>query len=108
MNSITWVSVLHGASADYYNDMNLDHCLEAIRLSLMCAGNTALYSFQWPDSNEKVRKPKTKTNSERTCVDWSLIEQWAQNRSIGMNPMLERPVVHHDHEHMQHDKEHHG
>jgi hypothetical protein len=70
-----------------------DHCIEAIRLSLMCAGNTAMYSFQWPDSNEKVRKPKTKTNSERTCVDWSVIEAWAQNRSIGMNPTLERPDV---------------
>jgi hypothetical protein len=69
----------------------------------MCAGNTALYSFQWPDSNEEVRKPKTKTNSERTCVDWNLIDQWARNRSIGMSPTLERPDVEPDHAHMHHD-----
>ncbi|KAJ4354616.1 uncharacterized protein N0V89_006353 [Didymosphaeria variabile] len=85
-------------------DPPYNHCLEAIRLSLMCAGNTALYSFQWPDSNEKVRKPKTKTNSQRTCADWDAIESWAQDRSIGLNPSLERPPVEVDHSKMDHSK----
>ena len=74
----------------------------------MCAGNTALYSFQWPDSNEKVRKPKTKTNSQRTCVDWGTIETWAQNRAIGMNPAPQRPAVKMDHAKMDHNKMGHG
>jgi hypothetical protein len=33
----------------------LDHCLEAIRLSLMCAGSLATYSFQRPSTKEKVQ-----------------------------------------------------
>ncbi|KAF2644025.1 hypothetical protein P280DRAFT_546877 [Massarina eburnea CBS 473.64] len=93
-----------GTDEDTYELNHLNHCLEAIRLSLMCAGNTALYSFQWPNSNEKVRKPKTKTNSQRTCVDWEGVESWAVNRSIGLNPTLERPVVEVDHSKMDHSK----
>ncbi|PVH99939.1 hypothetical protein DM02DRAFT_672325 [Periconia macrospinosa] len=94
----------HGSDEDKYELNHLGHCLEAIRLSLMCAGNTALYSFQWPNNNEEVRKPKTKTNSQRTCVNWEGIEAWAKNRSIGMNPRLERPVVEVDHSKMDHSK----
>jgi hypothetical protein len=100
--------VAHGSEDDKYELGHLHHCLESIRLSLMCGGDTAIYSFKWPDRSERVQKPKTKTNSERTCVDWDVIESWAQNRSIGMNPRLKRPAAPHDHEHMKHDKEHHG
>jgi hypothetical protein len=103
MSWATSVSIAQRSAKIFHTNVKLDHCLEAIRLSLMCAGNTALYSFQWPDSNEEVRKPKTKTNSERTCVDWNLIDQWARNRSIGMSPTLERPDVEPDHAHMHHD-----
>jgi len=83
----------HGSPEDTYELKHLNHCLEAIRLSLMCAGNTAIYSFEWPHHNMKVRKPITKTNSQRTCVNWNLLEKWARNRTIGMNPKLERPAV---------------
>ncbi|OCK81435.1 hypothetical protein K432DRAFT_450040 [Lepidopterella palustris CBS 459.81] len=64
------------------------HCIEAIRLSLMCAGNPGLYSFKWGNS---TRKPKTKTNSARTCVDWEALDGWARKRGVGMRPRLKRP-----------------
>ncbi|KAF7925964.1 hypothetical protein EAE99_005999 [Botrytis elliptica] len=40
--------------------MHLDHCIDAIRQSIICSGNTVLYSFQWERNG--TRKPRTKTN----------------------------------------------
>ncbi|CAG8948725.1 hypothetical protein HYFRA_00001846 [Hymenoscyphus fraxineus] len=79
---------LNGSELEY--EMNhLDHCLEAIRISLMCAGNSALYTFQWDLGSS--RKPVTKTNSERVCVDWEKLETWATERTIGISPLLVGP-----------------
>ncbi|KAF2179828.1 hypothetical protein K469DRAFT_594516 [Zopfia rhizophila CBS 207.26] len=98
-------NLAHNSSEDIYELDHLGNCLEAIQLSLMCAGNTSLYSFQWPNNNKEARKPKTSTASDRTCVDWSRIEQWTLDRSIGLSPRLKRPKVSEGHAYMDHGNE---
>jgi len=80
---------LQGSELDYEVN-HLDHCMEAIRVSLMCAGNDALYTFQWVKG--ETRKPRTKTNSGRVCVDWEKLAAWATERTIGTSPSLVPPV----------------
>lgn len=55
----------------------------------MCSGNTALYSFQWERND--TRKPRTKTNSERICVNFETLEAWNLERGIGLAPVLIGP-----------------
>ncbi|KAF2804151.1 uncharacterized protein BDZ99DRAFT_525744 [Mytilinidion resinicola] len=75
-----------------YELAHLNHCIESIRLSLMCAANVALYSFQWPEEGEEhTRKPKTKTNSSRVCVDWERLDSWTRERGVGLQPRLKHP-----------------
>ncbi|KAG4027588.1 hypothetical protein MFRU_003g04990 [Monilinia fructicola] len=57
--------------------------------SLICAGNTALYTFQW--ERNSTGKPRTKTNSKRVCVDFTALETWSSGRGIGFSPMLIGP-----------------
>ncbi|PQE14164.1 Tat pathway signal sequence protein [Rutstroemia sp. NJR-2017a BVV2] len=71
-----------------YELYHLNHCIEVIRLSLMCAGNTALYTFEWVGNETK---PRTKTNSQRVCVDFAAIEAWSKEREIGFSPVLVGP-----------------
>jgi len=77
--------LVDGSDENAYELGHLNHCIESIRLSLMCSGNPALYSFQW--ANE-TRKPKTKTNSSRMCVDWEALDGWTRKRGVGLQPRL--------------------
>jgi hypothetical protein len=71
-----------------YLQGHLDHCLETIRLSLMCNADLGLYTFRW-EEDEKDR-PKPKSNSERKCVDWTKIEEWSSKRAVPLQPVLLR------------------
>ncbi|KAG8163786.1 hypothetical protein KVR01_007083 [Diaporthe batatas] len=64
---------------DLYLHGHLDHCLETLRLTIMCHGNTGLYSFAWDDPN--APQPATKSNSRSVCAKWSSIEEWAISRT---------------------------
>ncbi|KAI0967860.1 hypothetical protein F4678DRAFT_482887 [Xylaria arbuscula] len=63
-----------------YLHEHLDHCLEALRITIMCHGNTGLYTFAWESADEK---PTTKSNARSACVKWSSIEEWSQLRQLG-------------------------
>ncbi|KAH8881938.1 hypothetical protein GQ53DRAFT_734493 [Thozetella sp. PMI_491] len=73
---------------DKYLHRHLDHCLEALRLTIMCNGNTALYSFAWDDPDAHM--PATKSNSKSVCVKWSAVETWSHSRMVDSNPPLVR------------------
>lgn len=48
--------------------MNLDHCIELIRNSLMCTPDTSLTTFTWvPGTSQPTLDTKP---FEKICVDW--------------------------------------
>ncbi|KAI1134911.1 hypothetical protein F5Y05DRAFT_416809 [Hypoxylon sp. FL0543] len=68
---------------------HLDHCLESLRLTIMCHGNPSVYSFVW--DKPVAIKPATKSNSRSVCVKWKSIESWALSRMVATDPELRRP-----------------
>ncbi|KAK4169818.1 hypothetical protein QBC43DRAFT_351996 [Cladorrhinum sp. PSN259] len=73
---------------------HLDHCLESLRLTVMCHGNSALYSFFWPNGNdlaEPLQKPVAKSNAKDVCVQWRSIEDWGYSRMVAPDHLLKNP-----------------
>ncbi|KAI8954458.1 hypothetical protein F4801DRAFT_605372 [Xylaria longipes] len=68
---------------------HLDHCLEVLRMSVMCHGNTVINSYKW--DTETIDKPQTKSNSRSVCVKWSSIEDWSYSRKVSYNPPVQWP-----------------
>ncbi|KAJ3578901.1 hypothetical protein NPX13_g1659 [Xylaria arbuscula] len=90
-----------------YLHNHLDHCLEALRITIMCHSNTGLYTFAWdPDT---PNKPTTRSSARSVCVKWSSIEEWSSSRRLkngdhvvyppgweaatGARPLVDRDVV---------------
>ncbi|OCL09074.1 hypothetical protein AOQ84DRAFT_291950, partial [Glonium stellatum] len=71
-----------------YLQGHLDHCLETLRLSLMCNADLSLYTFRW--DSENATRPLPKSNSSRKCVEWDRLELWARKRMVPLTPMLLR------------------
>ncbi|KAB8290713.1 hypothetical protein EYC80_008352 [Monilinia laxa] len=72
-----------------YLEEHLDHCIETLRLSIMCGGDVSMYTFHW-DKPHQV-KPTTKTNSRRQCISWEPFEEWGQKHMVETNPRLKSP-----------------
>ncbi|KAI0861820.1 hypothetical protein F4860DRAFT_513615 [Xylaria cubensis] len=68
---------------------HLDHCLEVLRMSIMCQGNTVLNSYKW--DTEAIDKPMTKSNSRSVCAKWSSIEDWSYDRKVSYSPPVKWP-----------------
>ncbi|KAI1741389.1 hypothetical protein F4680DRAFT_447299 [Xylaria scruposa] len=68
---------------------HLDHCLEVLRMSIMCQGNTVLNSYGW--DTEAIDKPMTKSNSRSVCAKWSSIEDWSYARKVSYSPPVKWP-----------------
>ncbi|KAI6091918.1 hypothetical protein F4821DRAFT_280217 [Hypoxylon rubiginosum] len=65
---------------DHYLHQHLDHCLESLRLTIMCHGNTGLYTFAWTSASQG--KPTSQSNARSVCVNWSSIKDWSHSREI--------------------------
>ncbi|KAI1762538.1 hypothetical protein GGR53DRAFT_532566 [Hypoxylon sp. FL1150] len=65
---------------DYYLRRHLDHCLESLRMTIMCHGNTGLYTFAWTSPNQG--KPVSQSNARSVCVSWNSIKDWSHSREI--------------------------
>ncbi|KAI1119910.1 hypothetical protein F5Y10DRAFT_273593 [Nemania abortiva] len=74
---------------DDYIHGHLDHCIESLRLTIMCYGNTAMYSFAWDDPPSW--RPSTKSKASSVCAKWSSIEEWGRSRMIPTNPDYHGP-----------------
>ncbi|KAI1283284.1 hypothetical protein F5Y07DRAFT_349230 [Xylaria sp. FL0933] len=72
-----------------YLQEHLDHCLEVLRISIMCHGNAAINSYRW--DTETIDKPLTKSNSRSACVKWSSIEDWILPRKVSYDPPVRWP-----------------
>ncbi|KAI6784067.1 uncharacterized protein J7T54_004613 [Emericellopsis cladophorae] len=78
------------AQDDYFHG-HLDHCIETLRLTIMCNGNPAVYSFYWDDP--AADHPATQSNSENVCAKWESIENWGYERRISTDPDIVRPSM---------------
>ncbi|KAF2008284.1 hypothetical protein BU24DRAFT_498070 [Aaosphaeria arxii CBS 175.79] len=66
------------------------HCLGVIIEDMKCSPNLALYTFGMsPDAPENINY---KSKSQRKCVDWDPIHEWATSRSPGYYPSMKAPV----------------
>ncbi|KAF2963016.1 hypothetical protein GQX73_g10557 [Xylaria multiplex] len=68
---------------------HLDHCMEALRITIMCHGNTGLYTFAW--DSDASNKPTTKSNARSACVKWSSIKKWSYSRQLAESDHVVRP-----------------
>ncbi|KAI1258852.1 hypothetical protein F5Y18DRAFT_412000 [Xylariaceae sp. FL1019] len=57
-----------------------DHCLEALRKSIMCHGNSALFSFKWHGKDSP--RATVKSEGSSVCVKWDEIQEWSLSRSL--------------------------
>lgn len=68
-----------------------DHCIESLRETIMCSGNTALISFYW--DNPKASQPAAQSNARSKCASWDSIERWGYSRRVSTSPDFQRPPV---------------
>ncbi|ORX96234.1 hypothetical protein BCR34DRAFT_549408 [Clohesyomyces aquaticus] len=84
--------VSNGPMDDYTHAHLADHCIEALRLLVMCRGDVSLYTFTWakeyPDATKNIL---SRVNSSRQCVNWENLESWARERAVPWNPRLVDP-----------------
>ncbi|KUJ21331.1 uncharacterized protein LY89DRAFT_639313 [Mollisia scopiformis] len=78
------------AEQEHGEASHVEHCLESLRTSTMCTGDTGLWTFEW---HPHVAKAQAKTAAQRSCVDWGALDEWTRGRAVGFNPRLKgRPV----------------
>ncbi|KAI0532349.1 hypothetical protein GGR58DRAFT_490579 [Xylaria digitata] len=75
---------------NHYVQKHVDHCLEALRQTVMCYGNTALSSFYWPTPHSLIPEPRS--NARSVCARWDTIESWAYSRRVSVNPDYNRSL----------------
>ncbi|KAF2187322.1 hypothetical protein K469DRAFT_506022, partial [Zopfia rhizophila CBS 207.26] len=67
---------------DYWRGhLAIDHCIEVLRLSLMCTADISLYTFSWP-KYEKFTFLDAHSKPPRKCVGWGQFESWSLKRKI--------------------------
>jgi hypothetical protein len=69
-----------------------DHCIETLRLTIMCYGNPSLVSFAWEGGD--IHKPITQSNSRSVCAKWDSIDAWARSRAPEHYALKEREGTH--------------
>ncbi|KAI9155098.1 D-amino-acid oxidase [Paramyrothecium foliicola] len=71
---------------------HLDHCIDNIRMTLMCKADISLGSYDWVDNN---RRPLTNFRSEHSCYNWDMVNNWARDRHFDIydNVTLVHPFL---------------
>lgn len=64
-----------------------DHCIEAIRQSLMCNSGTGLVMFHWVNN---VSTPYPDFNTWHQCRNADLILEWAVENAVPVTKPIER------------------
>ncbi|KAI5919788.1 hypothetical protein F4810DRAFT_466838 [Camillea tinctor] len=77
-----------------YLQIHLDHCIESLRDTVMCYGNTALISFFW--DNPKSSQPAAQSGARSKCAQWDSIERWGYSRMVSTSPDFQRPHISED------------
>lgn len=70
---------------------HLGHCIEVLRLSVMCSADLSLYTFTWPQ-RQHFTFLDAHSRSPRKCVDWNQLEAWSMKRRISLTPTVIYPA----------------
>ena len=57
-------------------------------MTIMCHGNTAMYSFNW--NHPTHIKAETQSNAKAVCVKWDNIDAYARTRQVEYPPLIIR------------------
>ncbi len=83
---------------DYYNLTesaimwaHLDHCLEDIRLALMCNADYSVITYDWLPN---YKRPWGNWNVDGECVNWEKLDGWAGEHAFSL--FDQKSLVHPD------------
>ena len=88
---VSWCSVLFVASGSVKGKQNganhrsTDHCIDTIRLALMCHGDIAVVTFGWEDGEVL---PSPDFNIQHECRNWDNLLEWAKPRKADMSQVV--------------------
>jgi hypothetical protein len=82
---------------EYYPDkhskekqfQHVDHCIDALRMALMCHGDVSMQTYTWIDD---YRQPWPNFSVDHQCRSWDSIQEWSRQNYI---PSLAGPIVSH-------------
>lgn len=60
-------------------DIHVDHCVDAIRQSLMCSADISTVVWQWSDG---LQKNVFQGGVAHMCRDFDMIQDWARQRAL--------------------------
>lgn len=66
-----------------------EHCLEALRLSLLCNADLSIYTLGW--TNHSAIRPAVHIPNPNVCVDWEGLHGWMNGRSARLEDAIEMP-----------------
>ncbi|KAH7311621.1 hypothetical protein B0I35DRAFT_438461 [Stachybotrys elegans] len=63
---------------DAFSPGHWNHCLEVLRQGIMCNADVTVNTYFWKSPDEI----KGNRHGHRRCTDWSLVQQWLDDRSL--------------------------
>ncbi|KAI9685578.1 MAG: hypothetical protein M1822_004436 [Bathelium mastoideum] len=60
---------------------HINHCVEMLRFSAMCRGDTSISTFRWMNVNGR-RFATAADRGPRKCVKWEPLAAWVKERSV--------------------------
>ena len=72
-----------------FSFVHIDHCLETIRLSVMCVPDLTPLELFWESQEGRTWEVAAKSDSRRECVKWDPLNQWMAPRHYNLNDLAE-------------------
>ena len=69
--------------------LTIDHCLETIRLSVMCVPDLTPLELYWESQEGRKWEVAAKSDSQRECVKWDLLNEWMAPRHYNLNDLAQ-------------------
>ncbi|KAK1991605.1 hypothetical protein LX36DRAFT_618980, partial [Colletotrichum falcatum] len=93
----TWFNIKRYRDRDHFHNMtdkdvviHTNHCLEILRQSLQCHGDTAMLTYNWVHGHDW---PQSAWRSLHSCQSWEALNEWrAENDISHLVTHLERPA----------------
>ena len=66
-----------------------DHCLETIRLSVMCTPDLTPLELFWESQEGRIWEVAARSDSQRECVKWEPLNEWMKPRHFVLDDLVE-------------------
>ena len=80
---------VHGCFLTFPLFHPVDHCLETIRLSVMCVPDLTPLELFWESQEGRTWEVAAKSDSRRECVKWDPLDKWMAPRHYNLNDLAE-------------------